>query len=462
MIWPLILGYLALQLLIAFVVSRRVKSEDDYLVAGRSRPVWLLSISLFATWFGAETCLGSSAAVFEEGLSGSRADPLGYGMALLLGGIFIAARIWNRRYSTLADFYAERFGKAPEKLAVVILCLSSMIWGAAQIRALGQVIAATSPLNVQWAIFAAFAFVMVYTLMGGLLADMFNDVMQGAILIGGLTLTLVLIWIEVDVSALLASMPAERFSLLSPGESIWERMDRWLIPVMGSLVAQEIIARVLAAESGRAARKASFIACGIYLAVGAIPVLLGLIGPQVFAHQGESEQFLIQLAREKLPALAFVAFSGALLAALLSTIDSILLGVGGLVAHNIAIPALNIRGEKARLRTNRLVVMIAGTACYVLAVRSTSIYDLLESASSFGTAGILVITLFGLWFPRGGTRAALATLVTGVVFMPVAEYLLKLPAPFLATIGTCVTVYLACSFSPKTGERGGSRLPLST
>lgn len=452
MIWILILAYLLLQIGVAYFISRGVRSEDDYLVAGRSRPAWLLALSLFATWFGAETCLGSSAAVFEEGLSGSRADPLGYGLCLVLGGLLIAGRIWNRKYSTLADFYADRFGHAPERLAVVILCMSSMIWGAAQLRAFGQVISATTPLDVQFAIFVAFLFVASYTLLGGLLGDMVIDVVQGAIVIGGLFLMLVLIGVDADIPALLASQPAERFSLLSPGETGWERIDRWMIPVMGSLVAQEIVARMLAAGSPRIARKACYAAAAIYFAVGAIPVLLGLVGPLVFPYDGETEQFLIQLAREKLPTIAFVAFAGALLAALLSTIDSILLGVGGLVAHNLVIPGLKIRDDRRKLLVNRVVVFISGLICYLMAARSTSIYDLLETASSFGTAGILVITLFGLWLRRGGPVTATATLVAGVLFTPLAEYVLGLSAPFVASIGVSAVVYLAGSLleSPRT------------
>lgn len=55
-----------------------------------------------------------------------------------------------------------------------------------------------------------------------------------------------------------------------------QRMDRWMIPILGSLVAQETISRVLAAKSMTVARLASFVAAGIYDFMGSIPVLLGL------------------------------------------------------------------------------------------------------------------------------------------------------------------------------------------
>jgi len=65
-----ILAYIALQLGIGIWASRRVHGETDYLLAGRKLRLLLVTFSLFSTWFGAETIMGSAAAIAEQGLAG--------------------------------------------------------------------------------------------------------------------------------------------------------------------------------------------------------------------------------------------------------------------------------------------------------------------------------------------------------------------------------------------------------
>lgn len=74
-------------------MSRSIRSEEDYFLGGRRLGGLLVSFSLFATWFGAETCIGSSAAVYERGLAGSRTDPFGYSAWLLLLGLLRAGHL---------------------------------------------------------------------------------------------------------------------------------------------------------------------------------------------------------------------------------------------------------------------------------------------------------------------------------------------------------------------------------
>jgi Na+/proline symporter len=133
-------AYLAAQLAIGVWVSRRIRTETDYLVAGRQLGYGLATFSIFATWFGAETVIGSGGRAFADGVSLANAEPFGYGLCLVLMGIVFAVPLWRRKLTTLADFFRQRYSLTVERTAAVILIPSSILWAAAQIRAFGQVL----------------------------------------------------------------------------------------------------------------------------------------------------------------------------------------------------------------------------------------------------------------------------------------------------------------------------------
>jgi Na+/proline symporter len=441
-----LLIYLAFQFGLGYYISRFIKSQNDYFAAGRNFPLIIVSISLFATWFGAETTIGSSGAVYADGISGARADPFGYGVCLILCGFLIAGKMWNTRYLTLSDFYLERFGVSVERVAVWILSVSSLIWAAAQLRAFAQVLSAATTFPLELTLLLAISCVIAYTLMGGLMGDMLTDVVQALVISLGLFLLLGTVYFQhSNIHEIIMSIPRERLSLIGEFETWPERIERLAIPILGSLVAQEILARLFSARSQKIAVRSCYVGAGLYMVLGMIPVFLGLIGPQLIAFEGESEQFLVLLATEYLNPVLLGLFLGAIISALLATIDSILLAVGALFSHNFIIPIFKIMGEKKKLLISRIVVLIAGVIVYILARHSEGIYDLLETASSFGTSGILVITLFGLWTGLGDQLTAFITVLAGLIFTPFAEYVLELRTPFIASIGFSVIIFILLS-----------------
>jgi Na+/proline symporter len=449
-----LLGYLAIQVALGVWVARGVRSEGDFLVAGRRTPTSLLAISMFATWFGAETCLGSSGAVYESGLSGARADPLGYSLCLLLMGVFLAARLWKGGYITLGDVYRRRYGGFVERLAVIVLVPSSVIWGAAQLRAFGQVFSSTMDLDVTFAIYCSALFVVVYTFLGGLASDVITDFVQGLLVAVGLVgLLVVAVVSQGGVAQAVEIVDPARLSVWGTGENPWARIDRWAVPVLGSLVGQELIARVFAARSPGAARSASVAACVLYLFVGAVPVALGLLGPHLMPGLEEPEQLLPNLARRLLPNFLYAVFSCALISAILSTVNSVLLACAGLLSHNLVVPALGLKLDKHKLLSVRLLVVVAGAVALIIAVYAGSVYELVETASAFGTAGILVTTVAALFVPWGGAASAVTALVLGGLTMPIAKYW-EVPAPFLTSVLAAVGGYVVGSFLPARFFRG--------
>lgn len=424
-------------------MSRKISSEEDFLLAGRSMGMPLITLSLFATWFGAETCIGSSAEVFANGLSGSRADPFGYSLCLVLSGIFIAPKIWSKKYTTLADVYASKFGPHTERLAVWILSLSSLIWAAAQLRAFGQVVSSTTDLSINFTLFMSFLFVVSYVLYGGLMGDIITDSIQAVVIFLGLSALFFYIFKEnPNLLSIASHQSADRLSFIGTEENLFQRLDRWAIPILGSLVAQEIISRMLAAKNMQVATRSCYSAAGIYILIGCIPIFFGLVGPEIInIDQNNKEQFIILLAQKYLPFFILPIFTGALISALLATIDSILISVSGLFAHNYIIPKFRIQKDSTKVLVTRFSVVGSATLAYLLAYNSDSIYSLLEVASSFGTSGILIITIAGLWFKKSTDSRALITLIVGLFATPFYDFILTVEAPFLASIFTCMAVY---------------------
>lgn len=439
-----ILGYVLAQLAIGVVVARGIKSEADYLLAGRRLGPGLATFSVFATWFGAETCIGAAGAIYEDGLAGGYADPFGYAACLFLMGFVFAIPLWRRGLTTLADLFRQRYSIGIERLAVIIIVPTSIMWAAAQIRAFGQVLDVGSPLGVEVAITIAAAVVIVYTIAGGLYSDVITDLVQGIALIIGLV---VLLYVVAQAAGgfgpALAEIPPERLRLFgAPDEPLLATIEKWAIPITGSVVAQELIARILAVRSPTLARRASLAGGGMYLVFGLIPVFIGLVGARLLPDLGEPEQLLPTLAQQHLSTVLYILFAGALISAILSTVDSALLAAAALVEHNLILPLRPNLSERGKIRVARLGVLAAGVIAYVLALHAEGVYELVVESSAFGGAGIFVIVVFGLFTTFGGARAAAAALVVGIVSWVAGGYWFEWSTPYLISLGLGALSYV--------------------
>lgn len=435
--------YIALQLVFAWWAARRVHGEEDYLLAGRQLGPWMATFTVFATWFGAETCIGAAGEAYAGGLAGVQTDPFGYALAIVIVGLVFAVPLWKRGIVTLADLFRQRYGAGVERMAALIMIPTSLMWAAAQIRAFGQVLAASSELSVLAAITFAAAVVIAYTASGGMWADAMTDLVQGIVLIAGIVVVFALVLFQDGGVAHVAALPTEKLHLLDPQVPWLRTVETFAVPICGSIVAQELVARVLAIRSPQLARRATVGAGMLYLTVGLMPVMLGLIAANYVGTLDEQEQVLMHLAQKQLPTLLYAIFVGALVSAILSTVDSALLVAGSLAAHNLVLPLRPDLSERARLRANRIAVIGFGIVAYVLAVASDNVYELVVEASSFGSAGILVIMLFALWGPRiGGSLAAYSALLAGLVSYVAAAHLGDADYPYLTSLAAALAAYL--------------------
>jgi Na+/proline symporter len=157
-------------ILVGVLSARRVHNTTDYVLAGRSLPIYVTIATVFATWFGSEAVLGIPATFIQEGLGGIVGDPFGAGMCLVFVGTFFAARLYRMKLMTIGDFYRQRYGRTVETFVSIAICISYLGWVSAQIVALGLAIQLISGdlVSFEMGMVIGLVVVLLYTIFGGM------------------------------------------------------------------------------------------------------------------------------------------------------------------------------------------------------------------------------------------------------------------------------------------------------
>lgn len=438
-----ILGYVLAQFAIGTWVSRRMASETDYILAGRTLTTPLIMFAVFATFFGSEALTATSAAVYEKGLAGALVDPLCYAVAMILSGLFFAARLRAAELTTFADLFRNRFSPTVEQMVVLVLLPGSLFWAAAQIRVFGVILNANAGIGLPTAIALAAFVVLAYSVVGGLLADTVTDFIHGLVVIAGL------LALYFAVSAAIAAkggiglaVSAERMTWLDTDLTLLQLAEKLIVPLCGTIVAVELISRFLGAKSSAAAATGTALGGLMYGAFGLIPVYLGLAGPSLVPGLKDTEELVSRLAEQLLPVAMHAVFLGAIISAVLSTVHATLHAPAAQVAHNLVLRRRPDLSAGQRLWTARATVAALGCVAYLLAASSETIKELVETASAFGSAGVFVALMFGLFTRFGGAASAAAAIGVGMVTWATAKYLWALPAPYLLALVIAATAYV--------------------
>lgn len=454
--------YVVVQFAVGLLVSRHITSETDYLLAGRRLGLGLATFTVFATWFGAETVVGSAGNIYSTGLTGDTAEPFAYALCLVLLGLFFAARLWRNQYVTFGDFFERRYSPGVGRLFVLLVVPAAVLWAAAQVRAFGHVVSVVSDVDTNIAITIAAAVVIIYTAAGGLMATAVTDLVQGLALLIGLAVLFLAVLDHVGgFQAGVALIEPGRLAFFTaPDMSGWELAESWAVPICGATLAAEAIARILGAKSAATARNAAITGGVLYFTIGLIPVYLGLVGPALVPGLDDPEQIIPTLARDYLTTFAYIVFTGALISAILSTVDSALLAAGGLISHNVVVPLWPRTGERTRLLLSRSAVVVLGLIAYALALQAQGVYDLIATAVSFGTAGVFICGVIGMFTSFGGRFAAYAALLTGAFIWFFGEYIADWTTPYMISLVSALLAYMLMALLERGRIGTSQRLPI--
>ncbi len=447
-----LVAYLLLITGIGFYFSRKNTSTEEYFVGGRSFSGWVIGLSLVGTSISSITFLAYPGDAFKT--SWIRFVPnLMLPIAILFAAYFFLPFFRRGKITSAYEYLEDRFGPSIRVYGAVAFIIAQIVRVSMILFLLSLVIQELTGLSATSCILIGGIFVAVYTIIGGIDAVIWTDVMQTIVLVLGGILCL---WVIVDalpgglgqIFEVSDQFNKLSFSVLENGNLNamgWEiRFDEKTITMMLfiGLIAwlteyssnQNTIQRYCASKSTREARKAMFIAVLTSLPIWAFYMFLGT-ALFVFFHQfpatapqemldgtRAAEQILPYFISNHLPAGVAGLVIASALAAAMSSLDSSINAISTVSVVDIYRRHIKPdEDDKHYLRAAWIIaavsaVFMIGGAIYLANAETKTLQDTATVLTSILGGGLLGLYLIGFFTKQGDARAAWVGLVSTMIF----------------------------------------------
>lgn len=414
--------YMLAMLFVGIITSKKIKTLGDFLVADRQLNFFLATATMFATWFGSESVMGTAGMVYRAGLKSVIADPFGASFVLILAGLFYAVAFRKLQVYTVVDIFNRYYSNKLEFLASLLMIPVYIGWLGAQIVAIGLAFHTFINIKPTLGMTIGAGIVLVYTLSGGMWAVTITDFLQMIILILGIIVLVPFVLHSCGgIKIVFDSTPKNFFYLLPETNNLssWSTfLGKWCIIGLGCAVGQDLIQRSLSSKTVQIARWSSITAGILYFLVGCIVILIGFAGRIVIPGLENSENLVPLLAKKFLLAVhpvLFGLFISGLLAAIMSSADSSLLAAVSIFCNNIFNRLVPQITDKQLLFVNRVATVVVVLLSISIALYVQQIYNLMVNSWSTLLVSIFTPVTVALYFKKFvDTHACWTSMLTGL------------------------------------------------
>jgi SSS family solute:Na+ symporter len=410
--------YVVIMIAIGVFAARGTHSVTDFVVAGRKMPLWLCSVSVFATWFGTGIMMGATTSGYERDFLAMVAEPYGSALALLLTGLFFA-RIYRRtRLLTWVQFFEVRYGKLAGVFGAIADIAGGIIWLGGILFTFGVLAEALTGMPMAAGIVVGLLIVVTYTMIGGMMAVALTDFVQMVVLVIGLVVLLLVVLNNVGGwGAIAAQLPENTIRILPVEHSLANWVDYihvWMTLGVAAIASNSIIQRALSARSETVSQNSFLVATLGYLVIGSIPVVLGLIA-SVTMPGLEPNAVLTSIAMEHLHPALVAIFVGAILSAFMSTGDSVLLSTGAIVSTNLLPFFRKNPSDALQMKVARLTIPVAAAVAAYVAFGAERVVEVLVDSVAPLLAMTIVPFIACFWWEKANKYGAIASIFGGLL-----------------------------------------------
>ncbi|HUG17550.1 MAG TPA: hypothetical protein VMM56_01135, partial [Planctomycetaceae bacterium] len=183
--YSVILVYLGSMIALGVYLSRRKKTEEEYFLAGRGMPWFAVGMSVIASLLSSLTYLSEPGEVWRSGVTHVAGKMLAIPLEVIVVWIFCVPFMMRFRFTSAYEYLEHRFGRAARKMGVGLFLLMVVLWMGFVVLASAQALEVVSGIRLEAIIGTIGLVATLYTMLGGLRAVIWTDVIQVLILIGG-------------------------------------------------------------------------------------------------------------------------------------------------------------------------------------------------------------------------------------------------------------------------------------
>ncbi len=428
--------YVALMLAVGIYVAGKSTSMSDFAVSGRNMSLTVCSVSIVATWFGSGPMMGSAAAAYAGNTLEVLRDPIVSGISLLIAGFFFARTYRRSERITPIEFHEIRIGNIAGVMSSIVNLVGGSIWLGAVLFAFGVVFETLTGQAAAIGIYGGTLVIVVYTMFGGLRAVAATDVLQMVfIAIGVLALFFVVVDDAGGFATVAQIMPDHAFRFVPEGHTFNDWFTYFQVWFSSGLVAIGVISvvqRAMAARNEQVAQNAFYIAGVAYLLFGMVPVTLGYIATATMPGVEDANAIIPLLAVEHLHPLVVAIFVGAVISAIMSTSDSILLGCGAVISVNLLPRVMKNPSEQVKLKVARWSIPAMALVALYTAFNTSTIISAIAMSISLGFAGMSAPFILAIWWKRLNSTGGYYGIGAGFTAFGATSILFpELPASFV-------------------------------
>ncbi len=454
-----ILAYLSITLLIGFWASRKIHNSEDYILAGKNLPAFMVGVTIFSTWFGSEMIMGVPSIVIKEGIKGLIVDAGGSILCLSLISFFFTKPIYQLNIYTINDFFRLRFGKKMETITSLIIIFSYFSWVASQFLALAFIFHSLFGISNTMGLIIGASIVLIYTYIGGMWAVSITDLIQAVVITLGLIIILYQLLNQSESPRNIFRATPRGFFNFFPEKGFYNWTDyiyKWVAFGIGAIVSQEIYQRVLAARSMKSAKRGVFLGGFLMVIIGVLPSFAGLIIFQIHPELillNDGQNLLPEMVSKYMRMPIQILFFGALISAILSTSSGAILAPATVLSENIIKPfSVNFTDKNLLFSTRLSVVFMTVISC-AYAIFNTSIHDLVVNSVALITTCMTAPFVLGIYWKKTSVTGAWAGVIAGFIAWLIPHlFQSKVEPVLIGTLFSTLAVFLVSFYKKDNSD----------